>query len=268
MMHTRERKLLPVTLITGASMGVGRALAVAFAGKGHHLLLVARSKDLLAACAAELQGNYGIQVFCCPSDLAEQDAPERIFRYSVEHNLAVRHLVNCAGISRAADFSDLPLPDLEAIISVNVTASVRLIRMFLPGMLAERKGTVINIASLGGAQGVPGLALYSATKSFLITLTEALHVELEGTGVAAAAVCPGFIDTGFLEKAGHNRLGIRLPVYATAIVVRAVLRSIEKPKMLIYPTLLDFLLVFSQRFTPRAVAVRLSGFLAAARKKQ
>ncbi|WP_449257877.1 SDR family NAD(P)-dependent oxidoreductase [Chlorobium limicola] len=267
-MHSEELKRRPVTLVTGASMGIGRALAEAFAGKGHHLLLVARSGDLLEALAEELRDGYGVRVFCCASDLAEQHGPERVFSYAEEHGLAIRLLVNCAGISRAGVYSDLPFHDLDAIMAVNVIASAKLIRLFLPDMLSERKGTVISIASLGGAQGVPGLALYSATKSFMITLTEALHVELDGTGINVIAVCPGFVDTGFLEKAGHNRQGIRLPVYGIAIVVRAVLRSIEKPRMLVYPTFLDFFLVFSQRFTPRAVAARISGFLAAAKGKQ
>jgi len=267
-MHSQELKRLPVTLVTGASMGIGRALAEAFAGKGHHLLLVARSGELLEALADELRDGYGGRVFCCASDLAEHNGPERVFRYAVEHDLAVRVLVNCAGISRACVFSDLPSHDFEAIVSVNAVASAKLIRQFLPDMLAERKGTVINIASLGGAQGVPGLALYSATKSFMITLTEALHVELDGTGINVIAVCPGFVDTGFLEKAEHVRHGIRLPIYAVSVVVRAVLRSIEKPRMLVYPSLLDFILVFSQRFTSRKAAVRISGFLAAAKGKR
>ncbi|MBM3422390.1 MAG: SDR family NAD(P)-dependent oxidoreductase [Chlorobi bacterium] len=264
-MNSEELKRLPVTLVTGASMGIGRALAEAFARKGHHLLLVARSGDLLEALAEELREGYGGRVFCCASDLAEHNGPERVFRFAAQHDLAVRILVNCAGISRAGVFSDLPFHDLDTIVSVNVIASAKLIRLFLPEMLAERKGTVINMASLGGAQGVPGLALYSATKSFMITLTEALHAELDGTGINVIAVCPGFVDTGFLEKAQHGRHGIKLPVYAVSLVVRAVLRSLEKPRMLVYPTLLDFFLVFLQRFASRKTAVRISGFFAAAK---
>lgn len=267
-MHTEELKRLPVTLVTGASMGIGRALAEAFAGKGHHLLLVARSGDLLEALAEDIRDGYGVRVFCCASDLAEQNGPERVFRYAAEHDLAAGLLVNCAGLSRAGFFSDLPFHDLDAIMAVNVIASAKLIRLFLPDMLAGKKGTVINIASVGGAQGVPGLALYSATKSFMITLTEALHIELDGSGINVIAVCPGFVDTGFLEKAEHGRNGIRLPVYAASAVVRAVLRSLEKPRMLVYPTLLDYFLVFTQRFASRKAAVRISGFLAAAKGKQ
>ncbi|MBN1279866.1 MAG: SDR family NAD(P)-dependent oxidoreductase [Chlorobium sp.] len=267
MIVSDEQTPLPVALITGASMGIGRALASEFAGKGHHLLLVARSGDLLEAFACELRKNYGIKVFCSPSDLAEADGPDRVFSCAFDHRLSVRYLINCAGMSRASEFNDLSFCDLDAIIAVNVLASVKLIRLFLPGMLADRTGMIVNIASLGGAQGIPGLALYSATKSFMITLTEALHVELDGTGVGVAAVCPGFVDTDFLEKAGHSRRGIRLPIYGTATVVRAVSRCIEKRHMLVYPTITDYLLVFIQRFAPRSFVVRLSGFLAAARKK-
>ncbi|MCF8383326.1 MAG: SDR family oxidoreductase [Chlorobium sp.] len=268
MIPGRNGQLLPVTLVTGASTGIGSALAGAFAGMGNHLLLVARSEDRLAGLAEELRAAHGISVFSCPADLALPESPQRIFDYCLQHHLAVRLLVNCAGTSRASDFNNLALRDIERIMAVNMSAVARLVHLFLPGMVAEQEGGIINIASLGGLQGVPGLGLYSATKSFLITLGEALHMELRGTGVRVATVCPGFVDTGFMEKAGHDRRGVRLPVCSVDVVVRAVLRGYRQNRMRVYPTPLDFLIVFSQRFVPRLFSVRLSGYLAAARNNQ
>ncbi|MBM3163230.1 MAG: SDR family NAD(P)-dependent oxidoreductase [Chlorobi bacterium] len=257
-----------VTLVTGASMGIGRALADAFAGQGHHLLLVARSGRMLEDLALEIGRMHGVRVFCFAADLAEPGSPQRIAEYCRKRGLHVTLLVNCAGISRASDFSELPSAALECVMAVNMSAAARLIRQFLPGMIAARKGGIINLASLGGAQGVPGLALYSATKSFVITLSEALHMELKGTGVRVVAVCPGFIETGFMEKAGHDARRVRLPINPVDVVVKAAMRGYRQNRMLVYPTLLDFLLVFSQRFTPRFVSAGLSGFLAAARNNR
>ncbi|MGB0130493.1 SDR family NAD(P)-dependent oxidoreductase [Chlorobium sp.] len=264
----RKGPLLPVALVTGASSGIGRALAGAFAGMGNHLLLVARSADRLAGLSRELQAAHGVSVFCCPADLAQQESPQRIFDYCTSHHLSVRLLVNCAGTSRASDFSDLAFEDIERIMQVNMSAAARLARLFIPGMAAERDGAVINIASLGGLQGVPGLGLYSATKSFMITLGEALHMELRGTGVKVVTVCPGFVDTGFMESSGHDRRGVRLPVRSVDVVVRAVLRGYRQNRMRVYPTILDFLVIFSQRFVSRHFSVRLSGYLAAARNNR
>lgn len=260
--------MLPVALVTGASSGIGRALAGAFAGMGNHLLLVARSEGKLAGLSEELQAAHGVSVFSCPLDLSLPESPQRIFDYCLRHHLTVRLLVNCAGTSRASDFSDLAFEDIERIMAVNMSAAARLTRLFLPGMVAERKGAVINIASLGGLQGVPGLGLYSATKSFMITLGEALHMELSGTGVKVVTVCPGFVDTGFMESAGHDRRGVRLPVCSVDVVVRAVLRGYRRNRMRVYPTILDFLVIFSQRFVSRHLSVRLSGYLAAARNNR
>jgi len=257
-----------VALITGASMGIGRELALAFAAGGTDLVLVARSGEMLDLLVAELSLKHGVRVFSCPADLAEPESVALVAGYCREHGLQVTLLVNCAGISHASDFGDLPLSCLDRIMSVNMSAVARLIRHFLPGMVAARKGGIINIASLGGAQGVPGLALYSATKSFVITLSEALHGELRGSGVKVVAVCPGFISTAFMEKAGHDSRRVRLPVNDVAVVVKAVLRGYRQNRMLVYPTFLDFLLVFSQRFTSRMLSVNLSGFFAAARNNR
>jgi short-subunit dehydrogenase len=250
-------------LITGASMGIGEAFAREFACKGHNLVLVARSGDKLQALAEELRHASGVEVEVCIEDLSDVDSPGRIYEFCGRKHACVDLLVNCAGLSYAGDFSDIPFEKFEEIIMVNVIATAKLTRLFLPSMVARKQGSIINIASLGGLQGVPGLGLYSATKSFIMTLTEALHEELKGTGVKIVAVCPGFINTSFFKHAGHDAENIRLPISGTDVVVKAALKGLKKNRIRIFPTLIDNILAFSQRLVSRGIVIRLAGFFAA-----
>ena len=149
---------------------------------------------------------------------------------------------------------------------VNMVALANLTRLFACDMVQRKRGGVINVASLGGIQAVPGLGLYSATKSFVITLSEALHIELKEKGVAVVALCPGFIDTGFFSHSGHNAAALRLPVYGIDLVIKAALRGLKQNRMRVFPTALDKLLVFSQRMVTRQTAIRLAGFFAAVKR--
>lgn len=250
------------TLITGASMGIGEAFAREFARRGDHLVLAARSEDRLLDLQRELVAKHGVSVHVCSGDLNEAGAPERIFDYCRSNSIGIGLLVNCAGLSRAGEFRQMPFEKLEEIMTVNMLASARLSRLFLPDMIDAGSGGIINVASLGGLQGVPGLGLYSATKAFMITLSEALHMEVKHHGVNVVAVCPGFIDTGFLERTGHDASGIFLPIYSADKVVRAAIKGFEKNRIRIFPTRLDAILAFSQRLVSRNVTVRLSGFFA------
>jgi short-subunit dehydrogenase len=251
------------TLITGASMGIGEAFAREFARRGHHLVLVARSGDRLHALAEELQLENGVEVKVCVEDLSDAESPGRIYEFCRTHHAGVDFLVNCAGLSRAGDFDDIPLGKLEEIMMVNMAAMARITRLFLPDMVAKKKGSIINVASLGALQGVPGLGLYSATKAFVMTLSEALYEELKEKGVKVIAVCPGFINTGFFERAGHNPANLRMPVSETGVVVRAAMKGLKKNSVRVFPTLTDIALVFSQRLVSRKIVIRLARFIAA-----
>ncbi|MEI8187121.1 MAG: SDR family oxidoreductase [Chlorobiaceae bacterium] len=251
------------TLITGASMGIGEAFAREYARIGHNLVLVARSHERLQALAEELRMKRGVVVEVCVEDLSDPESPGRIYDFCRLKKADIDLLVNCAGLSCAGDFAKMPYEKLEEIIMVNVMATSRLTRLFLNDMIAGKKGSIINVASLGGLQGVPGLGLYSATKSFIITLTEALHEELKGSGVKVIAVCPGFINTGFFIHSGHNAANLRLPISGTDVVVKAAIRGLARNRIHIFPTLIDNILAFSQRLVTRSVVIRLAGFFAA-----
>ena len=251
------------SLITGASMGIGEAFAREFARRGHNLVLVARSQDRLQALGEELRQKSGIEVEVCVEDLSDTESPGRIYEFCRGKKADVEILVNCAGISCAGDFAEIPHKKLEEIVMVNVMATARLTRMFLSDMVARKQGSIINVASLGGLQGVPGLGLYSATKSFVITLSEALHEEVKGAGVQVIAVCPGFINTGFFKHSGHNAANLRLPISGTDVVVKAAIRGLRHNRIRIFPTLIDNMLAFSQRLVTRSIVIRLAGYFAA-----
>lgn len=256
------------TLVTGASTGIGRALAVDFAKNGSDLVLVARSSGKLQELADELVRTYEIDVRICCQDLSLPDAAVTIFGFCQQEGLGVDCLVNCAGFSEAGDFVDMKEEEIARMATVNMVAVTALIRLFLPVMLEKRRGVVINIASLAGFQGVPGMACYSATKAFVIRLTEALSVELQGSGIRIFAVCPGFIDNDrFYSTAGHDRGRIVVPVSGIDVVIRAVRKGIGGGGILVLPTFFDRLMVFSQRLVSRRIVVLLAGFFAGARSR-
>lgn len=253
------------TLVTGASMGIGKAIAEDCASRGENLVLVARSQERLAGLATELAGRYGVDARVCSEDLGAQGGPGRVFAFCEQEKLVVDRLVNCAGFSFTGNFVHIPQEELLQMAMVNMVSLADMTRLFLPGMLGRGRGAVVNIGSLAAFQGVPGMGLYSATKSFVVTLTEALAVELKGSGVRVFAVCPGFIDNQqFYTRAGHDRTRILVPVSGPEVVVRALRRGFASGTIVQMPTLFDRLMVFTQRLLPRRPVVMLAGFFAGA----
>ncbi len=251
------------TLITGASMGIGEAFARNFADKGHNLVLVARSRQKMEHLAEELCQKSGVKVAVCVQDLSSINASATVYNFCKERYIKIDVLVNCAGLSWAGSFREIPLAKMEEIMMVNMKAMAHLTRLFASDMVEQKKGDIINVASLGGLQGVPGLGLYSATKAFVIALSESLYEELKDQGVNIVVVCPGFIETGFFEHSGHNVKKIRLPLSDVDVVVKAAVRGLKKRKIRVFPTSIDAILVFLQRLLSRKTVVRLAGFFAA-----
>lgn len=250
------------TLITGASSGIGRAFAFECARRKSNLVLVARSGQVLDGLARELASAYGIRVEVCTADLSEPDSARRVFSFCRNRSLHIGLLINSAGFGCAGEYADMPPDELESMVQVNMLSHARLIRLFVPSMLGCRKGGIINVASLGGLQGVAFLSLYSATKSFVMTLSEALHEELRGTGVRVVAVCPGYVDTGFHDRSGQDPSQSVMPVYDASRVVRAALRGLKKNRGRVFPVFSDTVLAGLQRCTPRKVVLRLAALLA------
>ncbi|NTV26531.1 MAG: SDR family oxidoreductase [Chlorobiaceae bacterium] len=256
------------TLITGASMGIGKAIAEDFASRGENLVLVARSKDRLDALASELSSRHGVEVRVCSEDLGSEGASGRVFAFCREQGIEVGCLINCAGFSFTGSFTAIPEEELRQMAMVNMVALADMTRLFLPAMIGRGRGSIVNIASLAAFQGVPGMGLYSATKSFVVTLSEAIAEEIRGSGVRVFAVCPGFIDNAsFYDRAGHDSKRILVPISTPDVVVRAVRRGLASGSTVVMPTLFDRLMVFTQRFMPRRPVVMIAGFFAGAGEK-
>jgi uncharacterized protein len=192
----------PIALITGASGGIGLELAKIFARESHDLALVARSHDKLKAIAEDLQQTYSIQVKCYTKDLSISSSPEEIFEALQSEGGNIDVLVNNAGFGWRGEFASMELPDALGMIQVNMTSLTHLTRLFLPGMLERKRGKILNVASTAAFQPGPMMAIYYASKAYVLSFSEALSEELQGTGVSVTALCPGPTATGFGRRAG------------------------------------------------------------------
>ena len=192
-------------LITGASAGIGREFARVFAAQGFDLALVARSEDKLQQLAQELGPAHAVSVTVIPQDLTLGDAAQRVFDEVQRAGMKVDVLVNNAGISFVEAFADTPLDQHLRLLQLNVMALTALTWLFVDPMIERGWGRIINLASVAAFQPTPSLALYGASKAFVLSLSEALTEELRGTGVTVTAVCPGFTDTPMVRNALADR---------------------------------------------------------------
>jgi len=195
-------------LITGASSGIGRELAKVFAAEGYHPVLLARSRDKLQQLAQELKTLHGAKVTVMPADLSDPQAPRAVFERLRERRINVDILVNDAGLLFEGDFAAIALDDHLRLLHVNIVALTVLTRLFLEPMLHRSRGRILNVASVGAFLPIPSLATYAASKAYVLSFSEALSEELQGTGVTATALCPGFTNTAMMR--GSPR-GTRLP---------------------------------------------------------
>jgi hypothetical protein len=189
-----------LALVTGASAGIGRELAREFASHGFDLAVVARRAEALEELAADLRAEHGRAVHVLPCDLLEADAPQRLFDRVEQCGLAVDVLVNNAGVVEFGSFADTPPDALERVVELNTRVLVALTRRFLPPMRARGSGRILNVASVAAFLTMPSMAVYAATKVFVLSFSEALSEELAGTGVSVTVLCPGLTATELAEK--------------------------------------------------------------------
>lgn len=195
----------PVALITGASAGIGAEFARVFAAEGHDLILVARSLGKLEALSAELSAQHGTKCAVIASDLGDPNAPQALFDEVARRRLRVDVLVNNAGLLHSAAFGTIPLADHLQLLQVNVLACTALAHLFLAPMLKRKTGRILNVASTSAFQPLPNLAVYAASKAFLLSLSEALWIETRDSGVTVTALCPGFVNTDMIAKDGGKK---------------------------------------------------------------
>ena len=199
-------------LITGASAGIGKALALTFARNGWDLVLTARREDRLDAIARDLEHRCGISVSSITADLSDPHAPQQIFESLQSSNIQIDGLVNNAGYGLKGTFLTSDWAGNKDQIEVMLTAPARLCYLFMPGMVDRGYGRILNISSLSGLlPSSPGSSMYGGIKSFMIQLSETLSIEYEGTGVHITALCPGFTYSEFHDVMETRRAVSRMP---------------------------------------------------------
>lgn len=246
-------------LVTGASAGIGREFCRQLAAMGYDLVVVARDAARLEALADELRSTHGVTVHVLPADLTRDPDVERVASHAAtDPRLAM--LVNNAGFGTVGDLATAPADQQEAMLQLHVLAPMRLTRAGLPGMLARRRGAVINVSSVAGFIYSPGQVNYCASKAYLTTFTEGLALELAGSGVAAQALCPGFTHTEFHQRMGPDARPRPRFLWMTAdAVVRTSLAQLDRGPVVCVPGLRNKLLVAVIGLLPRRVVGLLTG---------
>ena len=258
----RPGPLAPAAVITGATQGIGRALAHEFAKGGHTLLLVARTEAGLAKAAQEIAAAHGATVHHVACDLATREGCDQVAEALRRHSLYAESLVNNAAIMVAGFFQDQDHETLLKLVDLNVRAAVDLTRRFLPDMLARDKGGVLNVASLEGFMPVPYQATYASTKAFMISWSRALAWEVFGSGVRICVVTPGTIATKMHEKAGaeNSRYVVYMPNMTPEAIAEAAYRRFMRGNWVITEGFLNRLVAFGVRFIPGIMLIPAVGW--------
>jgi short-subunit dehydrogenase len=196
-------------LITGASKGIGRAIATELATRGFNVLLVARSEELLQKVAAEINSRYTVKADWLALDLAQADAPQNVYDWCKAKGYTVKALVNNAGYGLSGPFEKYSLPEHWNMMQLNMQTLVGLIRLFLPDLSSLPRAYILNIASSAAYQAVPRLSLYAATKAFVLAFSRGLHQELHKGPVSVTCVSPGATDTDFPNRAQLGEKGMK-----------------------------------------------------------
>ena len=246
----------PVTLITGASAGLGAEFARQCAARGERLALVARRRDRLEALKSELGGE--IHIFA--ADLALAGAAASLIAEVEAEGLEVGTLINNAGFGLAGKFADRDLARQSEMIDLNCRTLVELCHLALPTMRAKGAGAICNVASTAAFQPGPNMAVYYATKAFVLSFTEALHHELKGTGIRVSALCPGPTTTEFGQVAGTNISPAldRITGDAASVVSKG-LAGLDRNKAIVIPGLPNKATAQISRLLPRAAMRRIVG---------
>ncbi len=247
-------------LVTGASSGIGRELAKCFAAEGSRLVLTARHTEALQSLANELRRTHQVEALVLTGDLARPETPERIFRELQGRGIVVDVLVNNAGFGVWGKFAELALSRQLEMVQVNITSLAQLTGLFLPGMAQRRRGGILNVASVAGFLPGPGMAVYYATKAWVLSFTEALAEELTGASVTVTALCPGPTATNFGNVAGADKTRmVRLARMSAAAVAVCGHRAFRKKQVLAVPGMRNRLLIFLARLAPRSIIRKTAG---------
>ena len=255
-----------VALITGASSGIGRELAQLFAENGFDLVLVARDEGALNGIASQLTARHPVGVTVVPKDLSLSQAPEEIHDTLKRASIAVDVLVNNAGTQVYGALQDTDPKEQLRLIQINLVALTHLTMLFGREMVDRGGGRILNVASTGAFAPTPLNAIYCATKAYVLSFSEAIARDLEGTGVTVTCLCPGATETRFAKRAGIENVRLfQAFVMDAREVALAGYRGLMRGKTTVVPGLYNRVLVSSVRFTPRRVVTRIGKYLMSTR---
>lgn len=245
-------------LITGASSGIGEQFARQLAKQGSHLVLVARSKSKLESLASELGKRHGIKAEVIAMDLAKEGAPSDLYQQCQFLKVDIELLINNAGFATHGLFEQVSGERQHEEVMLNVAAVVDMTHLFLPDMLHKSSGAVINVASTAGFQPLPYMAVYGATKAFVLSFTQALWWENRNRGIKFFALCPGSTDTSFFNVVGAEEASVGKKD-SPERVVEVALRALKEGKLYVVPGVQNYLGAQLSRFMTRKQGLRLVG---------
>ena len=248
------------TLITGASSGIGLEFARIFAREGYNLVLVARSADKLTALAESLAEEFGISALAHPADLTDPAAPDALFAAMQEQGIAVDVLVNNAGYATFGFFTETDLQQELHEIQLNITALTHLSKLFGREMAARRRGGILNVASVAAFQPGPLMAVYYASKAYVLSFSEALANEMADFGVTVSVLCPGATATNFFDRADMGESGLvkNLRMMDAKTVAEIGYRGFVRGKTVVIPGLMNQLMAFSSKLASRRITTKVA----------
>jgi short-subunit dehydrogenase len=243
-------------LVTGASAGIGTALAKELAAGGTHLVLTARRKDRLDDLAAALREKHKVSVEVFSADLANAAAPEKIFAFTKEKGIEIELLINNAGFGQFGEFPSVERQRLLDMVQVNCSAVVNLTRLYLPEMVARRRGDVLILASTASFQAVPYISTYAATKAFDLLFAEGLAEEMKPHGIRVCALCPGSTESEFHVVAGQEKF--KKNAETAEKVARTGLKALAKGKSYVISGFGNYFGAHGERLVPRRFVTRVA----------
>lgn len=250
---------MKVTLITGASSGIGKAFARRLAAEKHNLVLVARSEEKLHTLCDALMLEHKITAHYVALDLTDYEADVQLFKETEKHGLEVGWLINNAGIGSMGDFAKLELERELQMINLNISALVALTHRYLPQMRMRKSGTIINVSSAAGFQPLPFMATYAATKAFVTSFSEAVAEENRPFNIKVLALCPGATETRFFDAAS-----IKEPIQVKGMqtpeqVVETALKAVKKGKSLVVSGFANYVGSILGTIVPDTLVTRVVG---------
>ncbi len=248
-------------LVTGASSGIGKALARELAAQGAHLVLVSRNTQRLEQEREDLKGRFGVSVHIFPEDLERLEDRLELFAWTQKSGITVDVLVNNAGVGHYGSFNETSFEDARAMLDLNVQALTHLTKLYLPGMLERKTGGILNVASTAGFQPLPYLAVYAATKAFVLNFSEALWAECKNSGVRIFCLCPGNTLTRFHQTAGIDRQRMFFSASATDVARFALRKFLRSSRPSAIYGFWNKLMIYAERLSPRRLTVFVTGLM-------